>query len=93
MQILQRPRVIFVDVDGTLIVNGRLNKPLVDRLKRKYADGFALVLWSMRGREHAYTEAAKHGVADLFAFIISKPGEIIDDRGTTWLKGVKITKA
>ena len=47
------PRVIFCDVDGTLIVSGMVNARLVDWLRLRHADGFELVLWSSRGREHA----------------------------------------
>ena len=80
------PRVIFCDVDGTLIVSGMVNARLVDWLRLRHADGFELVLWSSRGREHAEKAASVAGCADLFRSIVSKPGYIVDDKGWTWIK-------
>jgi len=76
---------IFVDVDGTLFIDGSLNQNLIEFLKLKKQEGFTLVLWSARGREYAKLAAEKSGYRELFADVISKPGLIVDDKGWGWI--------
>jgi predicted mannosyl-3-phosphoglycerate phosphatase (HAD superfamily) len=78
--------VIFCDVDGTLITSGQVNARLVDWLRLRHNEGFELVLWSSRGREHAEKAASIAGCAELFQSIVSKPGYIVDDKGWAWIK-------
>jgi hypothetical protein len=80
------PKVIAVDVDGTLSQAGRPNEKLIAYCRRKKADGFALLLWSSRGEAHAREMAERFGVTDLFSHILSKPGFIVDDQGWTWTR-------
>lgn len=85
-------RVIFVDVDGTLIVNGRPNQALITWLKQHKQEGFEINLWSMQGKSHAISAAHLCGIDQLFDDILSKPGHIIDDKGWTWIKWAKIVQ-
>lgn len=75
---------VFIDVDGTLVINGKINLGLLDWIKGRKEDGCEVVLWSARGRQHAEDLAEQWGVADVFDAIVSKPGYIVDDLGWTW---------
>lgn len=80
------PKIIFVDVDGTLVFQNplRINVKLVAMLKQKKEKGYELVLWSARGEQHARMIAQIGNCEDLFSHIISKPGYIIDDKNWRW---------
>lgn len=88
--ILQRPKCIYVDVDGTLLVNGIINMELVRWCNGKHRDGFELILWSARGADHAVSVAVEAGIKSLFSNIITKPGYIVDDKGWWWTRYVKV---
>ncbi len=86
-------KVIAVDVDGTLIVGGFLNKSLVEWCRKKREEGFSMILWSLRGENYAKKMAEWAGVTDIFHNIIGKPGYIVDDKGWGWTKFTRrITK-
>ena len=80
------PKVIAVDVDGTLLIRGEINQKLVDWCKYKKKAGFCLILWSSRGEKHAANIAYKAGLTGVFDTIISKPGYVVDDKGWRWIK-------
>lgn len=84
------PKLVAVDVDGTLIINGIVNADLVKWIKQKSCEGFKLMLWSARGEDHARKAADMAGLSDVFDFIISKPGYIVDDRGWSWIKYTRV---
>ena len=98
MKALEKPpkhppfKCIFVDVDGTLEIGGRLNLRLVKFVKEQKDNGYEVNLWSARGKAHAETVAAKYGVTDCFDAIISKPGYVIDDLNWSWTKYTKSLK-
>ncbi len=78
---------IFTDVDGTLLTSlGKCNAPLVEWLKARRAEGYYMVLWSARGKQHAEEVAHRFGVAELFDAIVPKPGTIVDDLGWSWTR-------
>lgn len=79
------PKWIFVDVDGTLFEGNVLNEYLVKWCREKKSQGFYLVLWSCRGAEYARQAASIANVIEVFDFIISKPGYIVDDNGWRWI--------
>jgi len=79
-------KVVAIDVDGTLIVDGLLNSALVTWCEVQKSAGYALMLWSARGHRYAVDVAEKHGVTRLFDTICSKPGYIVDDQGWGWIK-------
>ena len=86
------PRVIAIDVDGTLRRSGAVNDPLVKWCRAQAAAGFQLMLWSARGRAYAEAIAAAYDVTDLFDVICAKPGYIVDDKGWDWIKGTRIIR-
>lgn len=83
------PRVVAVDVDGTLLINGQKNPAVVLWCERLKAEGYVLHLWSSRGKKHAESVAELFGVTHLFDVILSKPGFILDDQGWGWIKYTK----
>ena len=84
------PRVIAVDVDGTLQINGACNRRLVEWCERQKASGFYLMLWSSRGEAHARNVAEAFGIVQLFDLICSKPGYVVDDQGWGWIKYTRV---
>jgi hydroxymethylpyrimidine pyrophosphatase-like HAD family hydrolase len=87
------PRVIAVDVDGTLAIGGALNTRLVELLKARKEEGFRLMLWSMRGEAHARRVAEGFGVAGMFDHIAPKPGYVVDDEGWRWTSRTRVLVA
>lgn len=84
------PKVVAVDVDGTLQIRGEPNEKLIEWCREKRADGFSLMLWSSRGEVNARHYAELFGVVDLFDVICSKPGYIVDDKGWRWTQYTRI---
>ena len=87
---LPAPKVIAVDVDGTLIIAGKPNKQLIQLLKRYKSEGYTLFLWSMRGREHCIKAAEISETTDLFEQYLGKPGIVFDDQGWNWARQSKV---
>lgn len=83
------PRVIAVDVDGTLHVNGVPNDRLIEWLRLRKADGYELMLWSMLGRKRGEAAVERFGLGGLFDVVCSKPGVLIDDQGWRWARLTK----
>ncbi len=84
------PKVIAVDVDGTLHIRGEPNLRLIEWIRLKKSEGFFLMLWSSRGESNARKYAELFGVTDLFDLICSKPGWIVDDKGWRWTQYTRI---
>ena len=89
---LPRVECIFCDVDGTLIIDGKLNRALVLWLEERNGKGYEVNLWSAAGRQHAVDIARKHGIEDLFDSITSKPGYVVDDLGWGWTKYARVVR-
>ncbi len=81
---LPLPKVVAVDVDGTLLVAGKLNQSLVDWCRDKKAQGFQLMLWSMRGADYAGAFVERFQLDGLFDWVVGKPGVLVDDQGWQW---------
>ena len=84
------PKVIAVDVDGTLIIDGKVNAELVDYCRRKKDEGFTMILWSSRGKENAERAAKQSGLEGVFNILMSKPGYIVDDKQWSWTKYTRV---
>lgn len=84
------PKVIAVDIDGTLLVNGQINQPLVVWCKEKKQSGFRLMLWSSRGLEYARRFADQFDMSSVFDDVVSKPGYVVDDQGWQWVRYTKV---
>lgn len=87
------PRVVAIDVDGTLIGPQGVNRSVVAwALERKQA-GYSLILWSSRGEAHARKAAEIAGMTEAFDHILSKPGYVLDDQGWGWIKYTRVVGA
>jgi len=85
----QPQKVVYVDVDGTLLIDGKCNNHLVAVLTDLKAEGYELILWSARGKEHAQKAAGLTRTVGLFDIVLTKPGYVVDDKGWTWTRFVK----
>jgi predicted HAD superfamily phosphohydrolase YqeG len=85
-------RSVYIDVDGTLIVNGRINTMLVRSIKEMHSNGYYLVLWSAAGYQHTRSVAERAGIDNLFAAILTKPETVIDDLGHGWARYINVIK-
>lgn len=81
-----------MDVDGTLHINGVANHRAIAWLNKRKAEGYTLMLWSMRGERHARVVAKQMECAELFDVIVSKPGYILDDEGWRWIQRTRVLR-
>ena len=81
-----QPKAIYVDVDGTLLVRGWRNEPLIQWLWKAKEEGYALSLWSSKGSTYATRVMAELELGNLFDHILPKPALIVDDQGWNWIK-------
>lgn len=79
-----RQRVIFVDVDDTLIRSvGKKRIPMpsvVADIKILHGMGATLYLWSSGGGDYAQASAVELGIEYLFTAFLPKPDAYIDDQ-------------
>jgi FMN phosphatase YigB (HAD superfamily) len=79
-----RQRVVFVDVDDTLIRTvGTKRIPMpaaIEKVRQLHRDGAALFLWSSGGGAYARASAEELGITDLFQSFLPKPDAYIDDQ-------------
>jgi len=88
------PKLIAIDVDGTLQnAQGEPNTAGIEWCRRRKAEGFEIILWSMAGSDHAIDVARTFGCADIFDYILSKPGYVADDQGEAWTKSIALATA
>ena len=78
------PRVVFVDVDDTLIRSvGAKRIPLpavVARIRELREAGALPYLWSSGGAEYAQSAASELGIASCFVAFLPKPDAYLDDQ-------------
>jgi len=86
MKFYPERKVLYVDVDNTLVTGDSVNVNVLEWLHKKVADGYQLNLWSARGEEYARAVAIRHSLTDMFAHILAKPGMIVDDVGWSWAR-------
>ena len=81
---MEPPKIVFVDVDDTLVrsVGGkRILMPAAIRyVRRLHAAGAELYCWSSGGAEYARVSAEECGLAECFRAFLPKPHLIIDDQ-------------
>lgn len=85
-------RCIAVDVDGTLVCEGRLNTGVVDWCRARKAVGFELILWSARGVNYARAVVFRFGLDGLFDAVVGKPGYLLDDLGWDWIRYTRVVR-
>jgi hypothetical protein len=88
-QLYPRQRVIYVDVDETLIINDKVNKVLIKWMIHKSAEGYELNVWSMAGTKHSEQAVERCGIGAIVTHALSKPGIIVDDMRWDWTKYTK----
>ena len=79
-------------MDGTLHIRGEPNTKAIAWLTQRKAEGFTLMLWSMRGEAHARNISNQCGCLELFDHIISKPGYVLDDLGWSWINRTQVVR-
>jgi FMN phosphatase YigB (HAD superfamily) len=81
---MTRARVIFVDVDDTLVHSyGKTRVPMpavVSEIRRLFEAGASLYLWSSGGADYAHDSAVELGLADCFLAFLPKPDAYVDDQ-------------
>jgi FMN phosphatase YigB (HAD superfamily) len=79
-----KQRVIFIDVDDTLVRSAgtkRIPMPsVVKRVRELYQQGDALYLWSSGGADYARASAVELEIADCFLAFLPKPDVYLDDQ-------------
>jgi hydroxymethylpyrimidine pyrophosphatase-like HAD family hydrolase len=79
-----KQRIIFVDVDDTLVRSAgtkRIPMPsVVERVRALHREGAALYLWSSGGAEYARASAIELGIESCFVAFLPKPDVYVDDQ-------------
>jgi cation transport ATPase len=79
-----RQRVVFVDVDDTLVRSvgvKRIPIPnVVSRIRELHTQGVALYLWSSGGADYASTSAKELDIEHCFVAFLPKPDVYPDDQ-------------
>ena len=79
-----RQRVIFVDVDDTLVRSvgtKRIPMPnVIAHVRQLHESGAALYLWSSGGGEYARASAEELGIEKCFQAFLPKPDAYVDDQ-------------
>lgn len=81
-----KPEVVYIDVDGTLLLDDRVNHRLVDWARRQHAEGKQIVVWSARGANNAKRAVQLSGIDDIVSYALSKPGYVVDDLGADFTR-------
>ncbi|MCQ8105533.1 hypothetical protein NP590_15585 [Methylomonas sp. SURF-2] len=84
------PNVVYVDVDGTLLINNRVNHPLVAWVRDQHSEGKQIVVWSARGVGAAIMAVDVCGIRDIVSHTLSKPGYVVDDLGKRFTQYMEI---
>lgn len=78
------PRVIFVDVDDTLVRSvgsKRIPMPnVIKRLRQLKDEGVVMYLWSSGGAEYCRATTAELQLENCFSGFLPKPNRYIDDQ-------------
>lgn len=79
-----RQRIVFVDVDDTLVRSAGVKRipmpPVIARVRELHSQGVVLYLWSSGGAEYARASAVELGIEDCFVAFLPKPDVYIDDQ-------------
>jgi len=82
-----KPRVIFIDVDDTLVRSFGSKRipmpPVIARVRELHRQGDTLYLWSSGGADYARASAVELGIEDCFAGFLPKPDVYLDDQEVT----------
>jgi len=84
------PDVVYLDVDGTLLIDERVNHALVTWARRQHSEGKQIIVWSARGADNAERAVELCGIGDIVTHALSKPGYVVDDLGTRFTQYMEI---
>src|SRR4051812_2945141 len=91
-----RPKVVFVDVDDTLmrsVGSKRIPAPsVVARVRALPAEGAEMYCWSTGGAAYAKEAAEELGIAGCFAAFLPKPDVMIDDQAVAEWRGCTLVR-
>lgn len=76
-----KPDVVYIDVDGTLLVDDSVNHQLVSWARQRHNEGKQIIVWSARGADNARRAVELCGINDIVSHTLSKPGYVVDDLG------------
>lgn len=81
---MSRPRIIFVDVDDTLVRSYGSTRipmpPVIAQVRELYEQGHQLYLWSSGGTDYARASARELNIEECFVAFLPKPESYIDDQ-------------
>ena len=83
-------KFVYVDVDGTLIKDGRVNHRVVEFITEIACEVIKVVVWSQRGEAYARYCVEHAGLRRHVSYCLAKPHFLIDDMGWNWVKGVPV---
>lgn len=79
-----KQRVIFIDVDDTLVRSFGAKRipipPVIARVHELHQQGETLYLWSSGGADYARSSAIELGIQDCFVAFLPKPDVYLDDQ-------------
>jgi hydroxymethylpyrimidine pyrophosphatase-like HAD family hydrolase len=79
-----KQQIVFIDVDDTLVRSvgtKRIPMPsVIAQVRRLYASGAALFLWSSGGADYCRKTAEELGLTECFTGYLPKPTRYIDDQ-------------
>jgi predicted HAD superfamily phosphohydrolase YqeG len=79
-----KQRIVFVDVDDTLVRSigtKRIPMPaVIGRVREMHREGAALYLWSSGGGDYARASAIELGIEACFLAFLPKPDVYLDDQ-------------
>ncbi|MEQ1505206.1 MAG: hydrolase [Myxococcota bacterium] len=92
---MDRPLVLFVDIDDTLVRSfGSKRIPMtsvIERVRALHAEGAVLYGWSSGGADYARATVAELALADCFVAYLPKPDVFVDDvRIEAWRGAVQL---
>ena len=71
-------RSCYIDVDMTLVKDGKLRRGVRERLKA-WESRYTLICWSHGGGAYAFKVCRQHGIEEFFTHFLDKPDIIVDD--------------
>lgn len=85
---LPKNNSIAIDIDDTLLINGRISQPILEWCKARQ-NTHRLTLWSSRGERYAREIATRFDLLAIFHHICGKPHHVVDDNWPSLLRDTK----
>ncbi len=85
-----KPDVVYIDVDGTLLTDNRVNHQLVAWARQQYNQGKQIIVWSARGADNARRAVELCDMGSIVSHALSKPGYVVDDLGHRFTQYMEI---